>query len=135
MAYSRPKMHPNAQRDARQLLLNAAPLVGEQPGVEELAITLEFSDPEGKQHPSPRGLTYGATMRAYFQFSCPMRECSGGGFDGRADLLSALTKRANGHTGTLACAGVRPRALEKNARCGIELKYTLAIRGKTKLAA
>jgi len=134
MAY-RAKMHPNAQRDARQLLMNAAPLVGEQPGVEELGIVLEFTDPEGKQHPSPRGLTYGATMRAYFQFSCPMRECSGGGFDGRADLLAALEKRADGHTGTLSCAGVRPRALIKGARCNIELKYTLAIRKKARLAA
>lgn len=129
MAY-RAKVHPNAQRDARQLLMNAAPLVGEQPGVEELSIGLTFTDPEGKQQPSPRGLTYGATMRAYFQFSCPMRDCTDGGFDANADLLPALVRKRNGHTGTVSCHGNRPRGGNKKVRCDIELRYTLAIRKK-----
>jgi hypothetical protein len=131
----KPHMIPNALRDARQLLVNAAPLVQETAGVEEVGVTLTFVDPEGKQHPSPRGASYAADMHAYFTFTCPLRDCTGGGFDANADLLRALSRRQDGHTGKLTCTGTRPRNGIKNLACGIELHYKLALRLKTKAAA
>jgi hypothetical protein len=125
----------NAQREARQQLANAAPLVADHAGVREVGVEMKFSDPEGKQQPSPRGSTYTGDMHAYFYFTCPMRDCTGGGFDANDDLQKALSKRRDGHTGKLSCQGVRPRSGFKNAACNIELTYTLAIRAKAKAAA
>jgi hypothetical protein len=132
---ARPHVVTNAQREARQQLANAAPLIGDHAGVREVGVEMKFSDPEGKQNPSPRGSTYTGDMHAYFYFTCPMRECTNGGFDANDDLQKALAKRRDGHTGTLKCQGVRPRSGFKNAACGIELHYTLAIRSKAKAAA
>ena len=132
---ARPPIVTNAQREARQQLVNAAPLIGSHAGVEEVGVVLEFADPEGKQKPSPRASTYTGDMHAYFYFTCPMRDCVNGGFDAVADLQKALKRGAHGYTGTLSCHGVRPRSGIKNAPCNIELRYTLEIRGKTKVAA
>ena len=122
------------QHAARQLLLTAAPLIGAY-GVEEMGVELNFSDPEGKQRPSPRGTTYTSAMHAYFHFTCPMRQCTGGGFEANADLLSALSRHQDGYSGTVACQGVRPRN-GVNAVCNIKLRYTLDLRGKpAKVAA
>ena len=135
MAIRKPHFVTNAQREARQLLAYAAPLVGSYKGVEEIGVELTFADPEGKQQPSPRATTYTADMHAYFHFTCPMRDCTDGGFEAHADLQQALSRHQDGHTGTLTCEGVRPRNGLKDVRCGIELRYTLILRGKTKAAA
>jgi len=131
----RPHVNPVLQREARQALINAAPLVGTYSGIEEVGVTLTFSDPEGKQNPSPRGVSFAPDMHAYFQFSCPMRDCTGGGFDANGDLQRALSRRKGGHTGTMTCTGVRPRGGMKDSRCGIAVNYTLAIRTKVGVAA
>lgn len=112
----------------RQALLNAAPLVSDFAGIEEVGVELTFSDPEGKQNPSPRRVSFEPHMHAYFQFGCPMRECTGGGFDAGPDLQRALTKRQDGHRGKLSCGGVRQRGGFKNVKCNIELHYTLSLR-------
>lgn len=130
-----PHIVSTSQREARQQLINASPLVEDHAGVREVSVGMTFSDPEGKQKPSPRGASYTADMHAYFYFSCPMRDCIGGGFDANADLLKALVRRHDGHTGALTCQGVRPRPGIKGAPCNIELHYTLAIRSKAKAAA
>lgn len=130
----KPYVVNNEKRDARQLLVNAAPLI-EAFGVEEVGVELNFTDPEGKQRPSPRGTTYTSDMHAYFHFTCPMRECTEGGFAAQADLLQALTRHQDGHSGTLSCQGMRARPGQKPVLCNIELRYTLDLRGKTKAAA
>jgi len=135
MAVRKPHFISNQQREARQLLANATPLIGTFKGVEEVGVELNFADPEGKQQPSPRGTTYTSDMHAYFHFTCPMRDCTGGGYEAHADLLQALSQHRDGHTGTLVCQGVRPRNGLKDVRCNIELRYTLVLRGKTKAAA
>ncbi len=132
---ARPHIVTNAQREARQQLVNAAPLVGDHAGVREIGVELKFSDPEGKQQPSPRGVTYTDDMHAYFHFTCPMRDCTGGGFEANDDLQKALAKRQHGHVGRMTCRGVRPRSGLKNAVCNIELHYTLEIRTKAQVAA
>lgn len=124
----RPAVNPTAQREARQALINAAPLVAEYTGIEEVGVALTFSDPEGKQQPSPRGVSFAPHMHAYFQFGCPMRDCTGGGFDANDDLHRALSRRRGGHTGTISCEGTRPRSGIKDLRCNIRVNYTLDIR-------
>jgi hypothetical protein len=124
----RPNVNPIAQREALKVLFDASPLVSKYPGVGEVSIELKFADPEGKQQPSARGMLFGPDMHLYLRFGCPMRDCIGGGFDPSEDLLAALSKRKNGHTGAKACTGVRARGGNKNTPCGIELHYTMAIR-------
>ena len=131
----KPHVISNPQREARQQVYRSAPVVGDYPGIHEASVLLKFVDPEGKQQPSPRGLTFTSGMHVFFDFGCPMRDCQNGGFDANADLLRALTKRRNGHTGTLSCQGVRARNGVKNQKCNIELHYELAIRGKAAAAA
>lgn len=130
----RPSVNPIAQREAHKLLFDASPLVSKYAGVGEVAIELKFSDPEGKQQPSARGMLFAPDMHAYFKFACPMRDCTGGGFDPSGDLLAALSKRRNGHTGKASCQGVRPRSGLKNLACGIELHYTMEIRKEAAVA-
>lgn len=131
----KPHFNPATQRDARQALIDATPLVSSYPGVEQVGVSLTFEDPEGRQKPSPRGLSFEPDMHTYFQFSCPMQDCSGGGFDANADLHRALERREVGHAGTLSCEGNRPRSSVKDARCNIRVHYTLAIRRKAAAAA
>ena len=131
----KPHIVTNAQREARQQLHRAAPVIDDYPGVAEVSIELKFSDPEGKQQPSPRGMTFAADMHAFFDFSCPLRDCEGGGFDANADLLRALSKRRSGHAGTLSCQGTRPRNGLKDLRCNVELHYVMSIRNKASAAA
>jgi hypothetical protein len=131
----KPYVVQNERRDARELLANATPLI-KQLGVEEVGVELTFADPEGKQTPSPRATTYMSDMHAYFHFTCPMRFCTDGGFEAQADLLQALSQHQDGHTGTVTCQGKRPRQNGFKAMpCGIELRYTLVLRGKTQAAA
>lgn len=121
---------PTVQRDARQRLLSAAPLVSSYAGVGEVAVEMRFSDAEGKQQPSPRAVSFAPDMHAFFQFGCPMRDCVGGGYDATEELQRALSKRKSGFTGTLTCEGNRPRGGFKDMRCNLQLHYTLTIRSK-----
>lgn len=131
----KPHVNPNRLREARLLQQSAAPEVRSYPGVEEVRVSLTFVDPEGKQQPSPRGLTYAGDMHAFFDFTCPLRDCQGGGFDASADLLRALGRRRSGHSGHVNCRGTRPRNGIKNLPCNLELRYTMQIRGKSAAAA
>lgn len=131
----KPHVVPNQQREARQQVYREAPVIQDYPGVGEVSVELKFVDPEGRQSPSPRGLTYAGDMHAFFDFSCPLRDCEGGGFDANADLLRALSKRRSGHTAVLSCQGKRPRNGIKNLTCNVELHYTLQIRAKSAVAA
>jgi hypothetical protein len=131
----KPLVNPVALREARQALINAAPLVSEYTGVEEVAVSLTFADPEGKQQPSPRGVSFAPHMHAYFQFACPMRDCTGGGFDANAELQRALSRGRTGHTGSMECHGNRPRSGLKTLRCNIRVHYTLAIKAAERARA
>ena len=131
----KPNPMSNPQRDARQKLIDASPLVNTHSGIEEVHVEMTFSDPEGKQKPSPRGAIYAPDMHAFFHFSCPLRDCVGGGFDANADLTRALSRKRSGHTGTLSCEGMRSRSGLKATRCDIQLHYTMALRGKSFAAA
>jgi hypothetical protein len=132
---ARPHLVTQAAREARQRLVDAAPLINDHKGIKEIGVELTFADPEGKQQPSPRGVTYAGDMHAYFEFACPMRDCTGGGFPANADLQPALARHSDGHVGKLSCHGVRPRSGFKNAACNIELTYKLAIRSKATITA
>ena len=129
IANRKPRVNPVAEREARQAQINAAPLVAEYKGIAAVHVELTFADPEGKQHPSARGVSFEPHMHAYFRFGCPMRDCTGGGFDANADLQRALTGRRRGHTGSLSCEGTRPRNGVKDGRCNIRVDYALEIRG------
>lgn len=132
---ARPRFQNPAEREARQRIIDAAPLIADHAGVQEISVALTFMDPEGKEQPSPRGVTYMGDARAYFRFACPMRDCVDGGFDATEDLARALGRRADGHTGALTCHGVRARAKLKNNPCNLELRYALEIRRAAKAAA
>lgn len=129
-----PRFQNSAEREARQRIIDAAPLIGDLADVHEVSISLTFKDPEGREQPTPRGVTYTTDARTYFRFACPMRDCVDGGFDATQDLARALTKRADGHTGAMTCHGTRARGKSKNNPCNLEVRYALEIRRKAKAA-
>jgi hypothetical protein len=118
------------QRAARQQQIDASPVITDFRGVGEIGVELRFHDPEGKQTPSPRAVIYAGGMHAFFEFRCPLRECTGGGYDATAELQAALGKRRDGQAGKLTCSGTRARGGVKNQRCNLEMSYVLSIRGR-----
>jgi len=123
------------ERAARDELFRAAPAIGNYRGIGEVSVDMKFFDPEGKLQPSPRSRRFAADMQAFFDFPCPQRDCTGGGFDATSDLQGALGKHRNGHIGKLICHGLRSRNDSKNQPCNIELTYIMTIRDKAAAAA
>lgn len=130
------KPHVIASRalEARTRRQRAAPVVRQYPAVQSVSVKLAFEDPEGREHPSPRGMVYADDMHLFFDFPCPLRDCQNGGFNPSAELLRALAGRRTAHTGTLTCNGKRARS-GVSERCNLKLTYTMAVRGKVAAAA
>jgi hypothetical protein len=111
------------QRELRQRSYLAVPTLREQfPAIEEVAIELRFTDPDRKMYLSPYKRIFASSMQAFFDFQCPIRECTGGGFNPTAEITKAMSKSSAPHTGTLSCKGKRDRG-EAGNRCELELLY------------
>jgi hypothetical protein len=124
------------EREQRQRTYLAAPTVAKQfPALEELAVNMSFFDPEGKVHPSPSRRLFAPSMQAFFEFQCPMHDCSGGGFNMRDLVPRALTGKKPVTSGQLQCAGKRPRIGAGTSPCLLELNYEVVAVAKEKEAA
>lgn len=126
-------VNPAKELEARTRRQRAAPVVRQYPAVQSVSVKLAFEDPEGRQHPSPRGMTYADDMHLFFDFPCPLRDCQKGGFNASAELLRALSARRTSHTGTLTCEGKREHG--DSDRCNLKLTYTMTVQGKVAAAA
>lgn len=115
------------EREQRQRSYLAAPVMAQAfPGVSELAVKFRFTDPEGKEKPQPYSQLFVPDMRAFFQFQCPLRDCTGGGFDLSTAVPKGLSHKngnGNGNGGPLACGGQRKRPHGDTSRCGLQLEY------------
>jgi len=117
-------IHDAREREQRQRAYLAAPFMAQQfPGVAELAVRMRFNDPEGKQKPQPYSQVFDADMRAFFQFQCPLRDCTGGGFDLSGAVPKGLARKGAVTHGSLTCTGQRKRPHGDTLRCGLELEY------------
>lgn len=118
-------------REQRQHQYMAAPSIGEKfPSVQEIAVQLSFRDPQGKVHPSMHKRIFTADMQAFFEFPCPLRECSGGGYSLSETLTDALSRRRLETSGSLGCDGKRVREKGADPCCGLELHYHATVRKK-----
>lgn len=123
------------EREQRQRDYLAAPLISEMfPGVAELAVRMAFKDPEGKEKPQPYAQVFAPDMRAFFQFQCPLRQCTGGGFDLSAAVPRLARKGSTSH-GSLVCSGKRARTHGGSGPCGLQLDYEAATQAKKAHAA
>lgn len=119
------------QRELRQRSYQAAPSVAELfPDLEELAVELRFADPDGRVRPSPFKRIFVPDMQAFFEFQCPLRECSGGGFDLSRQIPQALEQGKTGDAAAIQCQGRRERASKEDRHCGLELRFELAVAEK-----
>jgi hypothetical protein len=128
-------LKPNALetrlREKRERQYLAAPALGEKfPSIEEVVVELRFTDPEGKVHPSPHKRIFVNEMQAFFEFPCPLRDCSGGGYSLSDTLMDALSRRRLEASGRLPCEGKRPREKGTSTSCGLELHYRATVRKK-----
>lgn len=131
----KPYVIESQQREARQRLYMAAPTLDKFPSIKEVSVELRFVDPDGKNHPSPHKRIFTADMQAFFEFPCPLRDCTGGGYSLSATIIDGLSHRRteiNGHT---PCQGRRSREKGTADRCGLELHYQASVRKKDKAAA
>lgn len=111
------------QRELRQRSYLAVPTVGKQfPKVEEISIELRFIDPDKKLHLSPYKRIFANDMQAFFDFQCPIKECTGGGFNPTPEITKSLGKSTAVHKGTMICAGKRDRG-DAGKSCELELQY------------
>lgn len=127
----KPHVLETRQREERQCLYQAAPVVGEKfPSIQEVVVELRFRDPEGKVHPSPHKRIFAADMQAFFEFPCPLRDCNGGGYSLSETLMDALSRRRLETSGSLSCEGKRSREKGASPCCGLELHYRATARKK-----
>jgi len=122
----KPYVIDQRQRELRQRSYQAAPSVAELfPALEELAVELRFVDPDGKVRPSPFTRIFVPDMQAFFEFQCPLRECSGGGFDLSQEIPRALGKGTSADHAVIRCKGRRDRPSSDEKHCLLELKFEL----------
>lgn len=115
------------EREARHSKYLAAPKMAEAfPDADELAVRMRFEDPEGKVKPQPYAQVFAPDMQAFFQFQCPLRDCTGGGFDLTTAVPRGLTRKNAVTTGSATCTGQRKRSHGPTARCDLRLDYELA---------
>lgn len=112
------------ERDLRHRAYLAAPLLAEQfPAVRELAVRMKFNDPEGKEKPQPSARVFSPDMRAFFQLQCPLRDCTGGGFDLTSAVPVALKGSRPVTRGSFTCEGRRKRHSAGISRCGLAMEF------------
>jgi hypothetical protein len=127
----KPHILETRQREQRQRQYLAAPALGEKfPSIEEVVVELRFTDPEGKVHPSPHKRIFVSDMQAFFEFPCPLRDCTGGGYSLSETLIDSLSRRRLEASGKLSCDGKRAREKGANPCCGLELHYHATARKK-----
>ena len=119
------------ERELRQRAYLAAPLLAEQfPAVRELAVRMKFSDPEAKQRPQPYARVFAPDMHAFFQIQCPLRDCTGGGFDLTGAVPGALKRVHPVTRGSLTCEGHRKRHDARASRCGLNMEFEVVTTGQ-----
>jgi hypothetical protein len=126
------------KREQRQLQYLSAPALSKAfPAAKEFVIELRFVDPERKVRPSPHKRIFTPEMQAFFEFPCPLRDCTGGGFSLGREIAGSLTGRRTEASGVQTCQGKRKREGSKDANCGcgLELHYQAILIRKSQAAA
>ena len=121
-------------REARQHLYTAAPALESFLSVREVIVEMRFRDPEGKVYAAAHRRIFTPEMQAFFEFQCPLRDCSGGGYSLTAPITEMLSHRRSEASGTLSCAGRRIREKSPERRCQLELQYGVTVLRKGKAA-
>jgi hypothetical protein len=124
------------QREARQQQYLSAPsLEQEFPTIKEVVVELRFVDPDNKNHPSPHKRIFVSDMQAFFEFHCPIKECSNGGFSLSETIMDGLSRRKSEMNGKMSCGGKWSRDKGPAQCCGLELHYHVSAVRKSKAAA
>jgi hypothetical protein len=114
---------PLSERNQRDEAWTNAPTIRDRfPRARRFAIAMTFRDPGGAAQPSPMRQLYEPSMRALFELRCPLRDCTGGGFDLNAPITSMLSSDRQPRSGRAACRGSRGRT---GGECQLELSYSL----------
>jgi len=115
---------PTAERERREEARLNAPRISDRfPKAGRFAIAMSFRDPSGTAQPSPMRHIFGPSMQAYFEVRCPLRDCSGGGFELTPFVVAMLSRRGEARSGQSYCEGSRGH----QGACGLELTYTLTM--------
>jgi hypothetical protein len=123
VSYRRGVLPASVRTEREEAWLNAPTIAERYPRARRFAIAMSFRDPTGAAQPSPIRQLYEPSMRALFEQRCPLRDCTGGGFDLNAPIRSMLMNDRQARSGTASCRGSRGRAGEA---CSLELTYSLA---------
>ena len=120
MNISQRRGHPAAGNQQREEAFRNSPTIAERfPRAGGFAIEMAFRDPRGGT-PSPRRQSYEPSMQAFFTARCPIRDCTGGGFDFNEAIQPMLSEAGAPRSGNAVCHGAR-----SSKPCDLELSWSL----------
>jgi hypothetical protein len=126
------KKQENSFRQQRERWLRAyaeAQCMRERlPQVEQLVLSIAFTDRHGFGTYSPQMRSLSAAAKAFFAIPCPRTLCLDGGFDLDPIILTMLDTNQTASAGTLTCHGWVDPGRAENARCHLELRYEFQTR-------
>jgi hypothetical protein len=98
------------------------------PQVEELVLSITFTDARGMGRYSPQMRSLSAGAKAFLAIPCPRTLCLDGGFDFDSIILGMLGAHQTALAGTLTCHGWVDPGRAENARCHLEVRYEFQAR-------
>lgn len=98
------------------------------PELAEVAIKLHFTAAAGASPPMPYRQIFLPDMQAYFEFLCPNRSCSDGGFDLQREIERARNRRATESSGVLECHGQQRVVGGSEPCCPVRLNFAIELR-------
>lgn len=127
MRRKRPDIYQEQRESQHREYLSAPYLESEHPGVEEIAVYLEFTDPDGMGHPKSKDQTFSSGSRANFAYPCPFRECIGGGFNLRKIVSDTVARHLQEASGRVVCQGWQDRERINKHHCLLECNYRISV--------
>ena len=116
------------QREMQRRAYAEAPSVRERfPRLEQLTIDMTFRDVKLLGTYSPQMRSLSASAKAFFAFGCPRTLCLQGGFDLDPIIQSMFESDRGKSSGIVQCQGWLHPLRSDNARCRLELHYTLQL--------
>jgi len=98
------------------------------PQVEQLVLSIGFTDRHGIGTYSPQMRSLSAAAKAFFAIPCPRTLCLDGGFDLDPIILTMLDANQTASAGILTCQGWVDPGRAEDARCHLELRYEFQAR-------
>ena len=99
------KKTSDKKADLKHMLYSNSPYISHEfPNIKSIGVTIKFTDSDdGREF--TKTITYQPNSKAYFQYDCPYRECSDGGYDLKNVIEKAINSSDRQAQEKLKCNG------------------------------